>query len=213
MRFRTFSLNWRWGIGAHLGVAFAAVVALAIAANLLIEHEISVVRTTRTVRVEASPAFAPGVRAPGGHVSGSVRPSDGVHAQMTDDPTAPRIEVVNVKPLVVALEHYADAVRNRLDINTVDSDSQLTTAGRALQREIDLYTSTSFSGTSVAEDRLLRRFAEFRALGLDLVRAASERRSALKDFGTASTRWMLARRPPCRGLENFRPRHRAQDAR
>ena len=115
-------------------------------------------------------------------MSGSVRPSDGVHAQMTDDPTAPRIEVVNVKPLVVALEHYADAVRNRLDINTVDSDSQLTTAGRALQREIDLYTSTSFSGTSVAEDRLLRRFAEFRALGLDLVRAADERRSALKDF-------------------------------
>src|SRR5580692_1443262 len=112
VRLRAFSLNWRWGIGAHLGLAFAAVVALAIAANLLIEHEISVVRTTRIVRVEASPVL-PAL------VAASVR------ARPAAEPTVPQIEAVSSKPLVTALEHFAAAVRNRLDIHNDDSDGAL----------------------------------------------------------------------------------------
>jgi diguanylate cyclase (GGDEF)-like protein len=163
---RAFSLNRRWSIGAHLGVAFAAVVALAVAANLLIEHEISVVRTTRIVRAEASPAPAPA----------------GVGARLTSASTAPQIEAESAKSLVAALEHFTDAVRNRLDIHNDDSDSQLTTAGRELQREQQLYTSTSLAATSESGETLLPRFAEFRALGVELVRAADERRGALKEF-------------------------------
>ncbi len=166
VRLRAFSLNWRWGIGAHLGVAFAAVVALAIAANLLIDHEISVVRTTRIVRVEASAASA----------------AAGVGARLTAGSKEPQTEAQSAKSLVAALEHFVDAVRNRLDIHNDVSDSQLTTAGRELEREIQLYTATRFAATSDSEEKLLPRFAEFRALGVELVSAADERRSALKEY-------------------------------
>jgi diguanylate cyclase (GGDEF)-like protein len=44
----------RWGIGTRLGIAFAAVAGLAIAANFLIEQEISSMRTTRVVRTTSS---------------------------------------------------------------------------------------------------------------------------------------------------------------
>ena len=169
VRLRAFSLNWRWGIGAHLGVAFAAVVALAIAANLLIEHEISVVRTTRIVRVEASPVFPAFVPA-------------GVRARPTAEPTAPQIEAVSTKPLVAALEHFVAAVRNRLDIHNDDSDGALATAARDLERETHTYTSASVPGSSDSRENLVPRLAEFRASGNDLVRAADERRSVLKEF-------------------------------
>jgi diguanylate cyclase (GGDEF)-like protein len=169
VRLRAFSLNWRWGIGAHLGVAFAAVVALAIAANLLIEHEISVVRTTRIVRVEASPvspAFAP----------------PGARARAISEPTAPQIEAVNAKSLVAALEHFVAAVRNRLEVHNDDSDGALATAARELERETRVYTSAGVPGTADSRENLAPRLAEFRASGNDLVRAADERRSVLKEF-------------------------------
>ena len=169
MRLRAFSLNWRWSIGAHLGVAFAAVVALAIAANLLIEHEISVVRTTRIVRVEAPP------------VSPAPASAD-VPARLTFASTAPQIEAVSAKSLEAALEHFVDAVRNRLDIHNDESDSELTAAGRELQRERDLYAAASLPRTSGSADKLLPRIAEFRAWGDDLVRTADGRRSVLKEF-------------------------------
>jgi diguanylate cyclase (GGDEF)-like protein len=159
-------VNWRWGIGAHLGAAFTAVVALAIAANLLIEHEISVVRTTRIVRVEASPAAEPG----------------GAGARTRPDSTAPQIETDGPKSLAAALEHYTDEVRNRLDIQSDDSDSRLTAAARELELELELRTSANLAATSSSGERLLPRFAEFRALGIELVRAADERRGALKEF-------------------------------
>ena len=171
MRLRAFSLNWRWSIGAHLGVAFAAVVALAIAANLLIEHEISVIRTTRIVRVEALP------------VSAALAPvSADLPARQAAASTAPQIEAVSAKSLEAALEHFVGAVRNRLDIHNDDSDSELTAAGRELQRERELYAAASLPGTSDSADKLLPRIAEFRARGDDLVRTADGRRSVLKEF-------------------------------
>ena len=170
MRLRASSLHWRWGIGAHLGVAFTAVVALAIAANLLIEHEISVIRTTRIVRVQASPVFA---------ASAAVM----LRTAPTSASTPPQIQAaVSAKSLVAALEHFVDAVRNRLDIHNDERDSELTTAGRELEREMDLYASASIPGTSDAREKLPPRFAEFRARGNDLVRAADARRSVLQEF-------------------------------
>src|SRR3984957_4361862 len=106
LRLRAFSLNRRWGILAHLAVAFAAVVALAIAANLLIEHEISIVRTTRIVTVEASALPAP---ADAGVRLAPVSP-------------APKTETANARLLVAALEHFVDAVRNRMDIHNANSE-------------------------------------------------------------------------------------------
>ena len=50
------------GIAGRLATSFAAVAALAIAANVMIEREIAVVQTTRVDRGQYSPA--PAVRAP-----------------------------------------------------------------------------------------------------------------------------------------------------
>ena len=147
-------------------MAFAAVVALAIAANLLIEHEISIVRTTRIVTVEASALAAPSDARP------RVAPAS---------PTPP-IETASGKSLVAALEHFVDAVRNRVDIHNDNSDGELAAAVRELERETQLYTSSALQDTSGSREKLLSRFAAFRAQKDELVRAADGRRSALKEF-------------------------------
>jgi diguanylate cyclase (GGDEF)-like protein len=166
VRLRAFSLNWRWGIGAHLGLAFAAVVALAIAANLLIEHEISVVRTTRIVTVEASALPAPG----------------DAGARLASVSPPPIIETASAKSLVAALEHFVDAVRNRMDIHNANSDGELAAAAQELDREAQLYTSAALPDTTDSREKLLSRFAAFRAQKDELVRAADGRRNVLKEF-------------------------------
>ena len=163
---RAFSLNRRWGILAHLAVAFAAVVALAVAANLLIEHQISVVRTTRIVTVEASAIPAPGDA--GARVAPVMAP--------------PNLERASAKSLVAALEHFVDAVRNRMDIHNANSEDELATAARDLEREAQLYTSAAIPGASDSREKLLSRFAAFRAEKDELVRLADGRRSVLKEF-------------------------------
>jgi diguanylate cyclase (GGDEF)-like protein len=166
---RAFSLNWRWGIGAHLGVAFAAVVALAVAANLLIEHEISVVRTTRIVRVEALPVSA--VTAPAGP-----RPQP-----VSALPTPPT-EAASADSLVASLEHFVDAARNRAVISTDESDGELATAAQELERATQAYAKASIPGSSESRERLLPHFVDLRALGEDLVRTADARRDVVKGF-------------------------------
>jgi diguanylate cyclase (GGDEF)-like protein len=163
---RAFSLNRRWGILAHLAVAFAAVVTLAIAANLLIEHEISIVRTTRIVTVEASALPAP---------------SDAA-ARLSPVSPPPKIETASPKSLVAALEHFVDAVRNRMDIHNDNSEGELTAAAQQLEHEAQLYTSAGLPDTSGSREKLLSRFEAFRAQKDELVRAADARRSVLKEF-------------------------------
>jgi diguanylate cyclase (GGDEF)-like protein len=163
---RAFSLNRRWGILAHLAVAFAAVVTLAVAANLLIEHEISIVRTTRIVRVEASPLIAPGE----------------VSTRLTPVSPPAQIETLSPKSLIAALEHFVAAVRNRVEIRNDNSDSELAAAAQELERETRFYTSAAPPETSDSREKLLSRFVAFRALKDEVVRAADGRRSVLKDF-------------------------------
>jgi diguanylate cyclase (GGDEF)-like protein len=145
-------------------LAFAAVVALAIAANLLIEHEISVVRTTRVVRVAAPPSSAP--------------PDAGVRPNLVA-PT-PQVQVVNAKPLLAALELFEGAVRNRLDIQ--NGDGELATATDELEQETQVYTSAGLPESRDSRAKLLARLAAFRALGDELVSAADARRGVLKEF-------------------------------
>jgi diguanylate cyclase (GGDEF)-like protein len=163
---RAFSPNWRWGIGVHLALAFAAVVALAIAANLLIEHEISIVRTTRIVTVEASAIPAHG----------------DAGARLSPVSPPPKIETANAKSLVAALEHFVDATRNRVDIHNDNSDGELAAAAQELERETQLYISTVLPDASDARETLQSRFVAFRAQKDELVRSADGRRSVLKEF-------------------------------
>ena len=147
-------------------MAFAAVVALAIAANLLIEHEISIVRTTRIVTVEASALPAP----------------SNAGARLAPVYPTPITEAASAKSLIAALEHFVDAVRNRMDIHNDNSDGELATAAQELEREAQLYTSAALPDTAGSRETLLSRFAAFRAQKDELVRAADARRSVLKEF-------------------------------
>jgi diguanylate cyclase (GGDEF)-like protein len=166
-RLRALSLNFRWGIGARLGVAFAAVAGLAVGANLLLEHEISVIRTTRVVRV-AVPMPSPSVKAP--RVATLLLPG---------------LEAGSPEALIAAIEHYDRAIRRRLDIHNDDSDSQLATAVTDLERETQAYVSQpGDSAASRRVEKLRAHLVEYRLQGDELVRTSDDRRNVLKEFWT-----------------------------
>jgi diguanylate cyclase (GGDEF)-like protein len=150
-----------------LGAAFATVIGLAIAANLLIEREISVTRTTRVVEIM--------VPAPRAAVAAVIpQPSTAPAAQMAG--TGP-------KPLVAALERYAATVRRRLEIRNEDSEAQFAAAAQDLQRETEAYAAaTGGPASGNAQEKLIPRLAALRAHGNALVLANDERQSILKEF-------------------------------
>jgi diguanylate cyclase (GGDEF)-like protein len=164
---RAFSCSWRWGIGARLGVAFAAVAGLAVAANLLIEHKSSVIRTMRVVRIAvpiASPATA-------------------LAPRLIVTQSAPQGDLLSPKSLIAAIEHYEVAMRSRLDVHNDDSNAQLRSSVRELERETQVYVSQPNEGAKGKQFENLRaRLAQYRSHGDDLVHAADSRRDVLKEF-------------------------------
>jgi diguanylate cyclase (GGDEF)-like protein len=163
---RAFSLNRRWSIGARLGAAFAAVAGLAVAANLLIEQQISSTHTTRVVRivVPASPSSA------------------GVEPPLAETPSLPSVTAVSSKSLVAAIEHYEVAVRGRSDIDDADSERRLTSATRELERESYIFISQPEVAHGSALDKLRARLAEYRSRGTELARVADVRKKTLDEL-------------------------------
>jgi diguanylate cyclase (GGDEF)-like protein len=159
-------LSPRLGIAAHLGLAFAAVIGLAIAANLLIEREISVTRTTRVVEIMVPAPHAP------------VATATPKTAALPPPPVT-----ASPKSLVAALEQYVRTVRRRLEIRNDDSEIQLAAMAQELERETQAYAAApSLSGSSVSQEKLLSRLAAMRSHGKELVLASDERQSVLKEF-------------------------------
>ncbi len=70
-----------------------------------------------------------------------VAASSGGRVQPTPASTAPQIEAVSAKSLVVALDHFVDALRNRSIIHNGDSDGELANAAQELQRETVVYAA------------------------------------------------------------------------
>jgi diguanylate cyclase (GGDEF)-like protein len=141
----------RWGIGTRLGIAFAAVAGLAIAANFLIEQEISSTRTTRVVRTTSS--------------------------------SRPQNTEVAPKTLIAAIEHYEAAIRRRLAGHDVDSDQELTGAGRELEAHALAYVSQPSTEKTAQHREKLRGYLDmYRSHGTELVRDADARQKMLKDF-------------------------------
>jgi diguanylate cyclase (GGDEF)-like protein len=151
----------------HLGVAFAAVIGFAIAANLLIEREIWVTRTTRVVEI-----VAPGSRAP---AVSAIQPASAA-------PPRP-IATTSPKSLVAALERYVSTVRRRLELRNDDSENQLAMVTQELERESrDYASSPGVPSSSYSQEKLLSRLAALRSHGNELVLATDERQSVLKEF-------------------------------
>lgn len=138
----------RWGIGARLGVAFTAVVALAIAANLFAEHEISVVNTTRIIPVEVpvSPPL-PAVSAP------APPPAPATSAEPAARSPPPK--VLESNGLVAAIAHYTEAVRSQILIHNEDSDTRLDDTAREMQSESEAYFSQANGEIASAQLRSL----------------------------------------------------------
>jgi diguanylate cyclase (GGDEF)-like protein len=159
------SLNLRWSIGARLGIAFAAVASLAVAANLLLEHEISVIHTTRVVRI-AVPTSSAAVMAP----------------RLTT-PLSPELEAGSAEALIAAIKHYEGAVRSCLNLHNGDSDLQLATSVKDLERETQAYISQPGSvAARLRLEKLPARLVEYRSHGAELVRIADDRRSVVREF-------------------------------
>ena len=134
---RILSSGLRWGIGARLGLAFAAVAGLALAANLLTQHEIAVVNTTRIVpvAVPVAPPIAP------------VRQSAPVPA-----PAKP----IDSEGIIAAIEQYEDAVRSQILVHNEDSDNRFADATRALRDAMQAFATQAPGTISPATLRILR---------------------------------------------------------
>ena len=164
-RLRASAWNLRWGIGARLSVAFVAVAGLAIAANLLIQHEISVIRT-RVVRIAVPKLLAEAT---------ARRSSAALPAEQ---------EAVSPKSLIAAIGRFKGAVLSRVEIHNDASDAQLSTAVGDLERETRAYTSQRGSPAAGALlGKLRARLVAYRSFGDELVRAADGREKLVKELG------------------------------
>jgi diguanylate cyclase (GGDEF)-like protein len=146
-----------WGIGARLGLAFAAVAALAVAANLLTQHEIAVVNTTRIVPVAVAVAPPP------------VTTRSATVASVSTN-------AIDSEGLIAAVGQYADAVRSQALIHNEDSDNRLDDATRALRRQTQLFASQAPGTISPTTLRTLReRLASYSSHGDEISQLADER--------------------------------------
>jgi diguanylate cyclase (GGDEF)-like protein len=155
--------NIRWSIGARLGIAFAAVAALAITSNLLAQHEIAVVNTTRIVPVAvaapAVPALAP-VPSP-----------------------APEVRVPTPEGLIAAIVQYEGAVRSNVVVHNEESSNRLDDARRSLQQEEQAFDSQA-SGIDAPShlQKLHERLTAYGLRGDELGLNSDQRRETLDRF-------------------------------
>jgi diguanylate cyclase (GGDEF)-like protein len=157
------------GIGSRLGISFGAVAILAIAANLTVEHGVSVIQTTRifgaNLIVRATPGASRGVSPSGSPLGGTV-----------ESPT-PRI--TGGANFLDALGQFDRALTSRAQAATPENKALLTTTGQRLNVEgtrlISNTASTAPAGT--AESMAMQMRALF-AAGDALVNSSDARRAS-----------------------------------
>ncbi len=159
--------RFRWSIGARLAIAFVSVAALAVAANFLAEHAMSIVHVTRVVhQVETLRASVPSpVAVP--------TPAPGVAEIPAADPEA----------LIGAIERYENAVRARVMVHSAVTDEQVSAAASALEREATLYLAQSgHTPNGVHLESLRTAMSDYRAHGDALLQIAGQREQIVRDF-------------------------------
>ena len=163
----------RWGISARLGVAFVSVATLAIAANLLAEHAMSVIHTTRVVRVVALP------RSP---VPAIVAPAPAAAAASVA-PSLPEIAAVGPEALIATIEGYESAVRARVVIRNEVTDAQVAKASSDFERETQSYLDQPGRASGSPRLEPLRAAVlSYRAHAEELLRVADSGDQVIRDF-------------------------------
>ena len=162
--------NFRLGIAAHLGIAFAAVTVLATAANLIAEHGKQLIHKTTVapiVRTAAAPARSAVI------VSAAPPQSD------TPGPAKKLADAA----LLESLDQFARAVEHRTEVEDPESIELLRIANLRLKNELDAFLEQPDSAALATRSRSLRSHAAtLRKSADDMIRAADERRTVLAKY-------------------------------
>src|ERR1700722_13110631 len=155
------------GIAGRLATSFAAVAALAIAANVMIEREIDVVETTRVDRGQYSPATA--VRPP--VLGPAVAPLSTTSRETLHSDVVP----AEIDRFQAALEHYQRAIETRVSMDTSAAED----GRRAAQRDLDL-AAKALAADQARGRAVQTALASYKRAGADYVDSADQRRSVLQ---------------------------------
>jgi diguanylate cyclase (GGDEF)-like protein len=165
------SSRFRLGIAARLSVAFAAVAILVAAANLIVEHGISIVRTTRVERVAEPQRIAPSI----------IVPAEPKAAAPTEPLVARKL--VSPNALISAVSEFARAVSVRTERNDPETDAQLRSARTVLEREEAAYVrEANRIADASALANLSAAVKSYQGRGEEAVRLADSRRSVINDY-------------------------------
>ncbi len=149
------------GITGRLMFSFAAVAVLATATNMIVEHGVAVIRTSRLERGLSTPlppveqAAAPRLIAP------SIAPPPAR--------PAPR----NVEPLLGAVERYQRAIEVRASLDSAANVAEIQAAAKTLEGASKAADLSKFLGD---------RTGLYQAAGRDYIQIADTRRAALVDY-------------------------------
>jgi hypothetical protein len=157
------------GIAGRLATSFAAVAALAIAANVMIQREIAVVETTRVDRGQYSPA--PAVRAP------ALGPAAAPLSTTSRETLHSDVVPAEIDRFQAALEHYQRAIEARVAMDTSAAEDDRHVA----QRGLDL--AARAVGAEQARERAVQaQLTSYEHVGVDYVQSADQRRSVLEQY-------------------------------
>ena len=169
--------NFRLGIAAHLGIAFAAVTVLATAANLVVEHGRQLIHTRSAVMPILRAAPLPS--AAGNSVA--VAPAD----PQSIAPAPIPAKEISATALLEALDQFVRAVEHRTEADDAESIELLRGANLRLGNELDAFLEQTNSTDLAGHSRGLRsRVTMLRKSADDMIRAASGRRAVLTKYWT-----------------------------
>ena len=165
----------RPGIAARLAIAFVVVAMLAVAANLIVEHGVSIIQTT-TVRSSSAPAVVvkPAVVAPA-PVPAPV--------PVITEPPVPEIAPAHSELLLAAVVDFERAVERRGEISNAANTALLRATEQRLREEMSAFVAKADSAENhVQLKKLAARAANLYRDGDEVVRDSDARRTMVNEY-------------------------------
>ena len=166
------------GIAARLAIAFVVVALLAVAANLIVEHGVSIIETTTTIQTAPPPSVI--VKRPAAPPEVSAPTETAESAASIEVITAARAE-----PLLSAIVEYEGAVQRRSEVSNPVNTDLVRSNQQRLQEE-----ATSFADKAAPADdhahanvkKVVSRAAMLSRDGKELIRDADARRGMVAEY-------------------------------